>query len=150
MAGNTFLANTGEIATGTSLKTVLQVSSPTNQRVLVNEISIGFKGSTSSDTPVLFEVVLQSTAGSGGSSTSVINQINAAETVQSTGLKNMTTEPTFVRNVVSPQEIHPNGGGFFWQAPYGKEIPIAGGERLGIRVTAAQTQTIVCGFSCEE
>ncbi len=63
MAGLRFHAKTAEVATGTALKTIMQLMAAANHRVKVKELSISFKGVSNTDAPILVEVLRQTTAG---------------------------------------------------------------------------------------
>lgn len=151
MAGLKFRLQTAEISSGTAKQVVLQVIAPANQRVKVKEIAISFKGIVNTDAPILCAVERQSTAGSGGTSLTPVKVVTSdSETIQSTALKaiNGSTMPT-VTNTEMTEEVHPQGG-FLWQAPYGEELIVAGGERLGIAVTAGVSVNCVARMVCEE
>lgn len=104
MAGVRFAGSQTEISTGTSVKTLLQVVAATNQRVLIKEWSMSFKGTSNTAAPILAEALVQSTAGTMTSLTLVL--INAAdnETLQTTAQHTATAEPT-AGNVLMREEI---------------------------------------------
>lgn len=134
MAGVGFRAVTGEIATGTSAKTLAQVVAASNHRILIKEISVSFKGTSNSAAPIKVDVVRQSDAGTTSALTPVKGNDADDETLQTTARHTATAEPT-TGDVLLTMEVHPQSG-FFWQAPFGGEIPVKGGGRLGVRVTA--------------
>ena len=135
MAGVKGTAQTAEITTGTSKITLLQIVAAANVRALVKEISVSFKGVTNTDAPILVQVHRQTSAGTMSALT--LNKMNEGddETLQTTGLHTATAEPTTGAEVLG-EEVHPQGG-YTWQAPFGGEIVVKGGNRLGIAVTAA-------------
>lgn len=135
MAGVGFVAQTAQVATGTSAKTILQVIAATNQRVLVNEISISFEGIDTVGVPIQVRVLRQTTAGTMSSLTPVKNNSGDDETLQVTAQHTATVEPT-ASDVLLTELVHPQTG-FIWQARFGDEIVVKGGTRLGIEVTAA-------------
>lgn len=149
MAGVRLAAVTGEIATGTSTKTILQLVAAANHRVVVREIRASFKGVSASATPVLVEVLRQTTAGTMSALSPV--KLNSAddETLQTTAQHTATAEPT-AGDVVLAAEVHPQGGLFAWVAPFGGELVVPGGERLGLRVTAGATVNCIAMMSVEE
>ena len=57
------------------------------------------------------------------------------ETIQTACKDTATVEPTDSGDVPMAELVHPQPG-YMWQAPFGGEIIINGGGRLGIRVTA--------------
>ena len=134
MAGVLATAQTAEISTGTAKKTLLQLIAAANQRVKVKEISVSFKGTSSTAAPILVQVLRQSDAGTVSSLTP--QKMNEAddETLQTTAGHTATVEPTGTTEILG-EEVHPQGG-YTWQAPFGGEVIVKGGARLGIAVTA--------------
>lgn len=150
MAGLAFEAQSPEVATGTTKKTVLQILAPTNQRVLVSEWSISFEGLDPVGTPIQVTLERQSTAGSGGDPlTPVKTNSGDDETIQTTALSDIDTSQPTETATLRREKVHPQGG-YTWQAPFGKEIVVKGGERLGITVFAAVTVDCVATFRAEE
>lgn len=138
-----------EIATTTSLRTIIQAVAAANHRVLLKEWSISFKGIVNTDAPILVELVRQSTAGTSDALTPVKGNISDDETLQTTARETFTsTEPTST-DVLFSELVHPQTG-YTWQAPFGGEIPIGGGKRIGLRVTAGVSRNCVARFKCEE
>jgi hypothetical protein len=134
MAGVKAVAQTAEIATGTAKKTLLQLVAASNHRALVKEISVSFKGTSNTAAPILVQVLRQTDAGTMTSLTPA--KLNTAddETLQTTAQHTATAEPTGTSEVMG-EEVHPQGG-YTWQAPFGGEIVVPGGGRIGIAVTA--------------
>lgn len=115
-------------------KTVLQLTAPANQRLMVKRWGIYFDGISATAEPVVIKLIKQSTAGSGGTSQSPVIISAGSETLQATGLYGITSEPTTTA-VQDVFELHPQMG---WQEfiPLDQGFPILGGTRLGITVTA--------------
>lgn len=134
MAGVRAVAQTAEIDTGTSKKTLLQIVAATNQRVLVREISVSFDGTSNTAAPILVQVLRQTTAGTMSALTLQKMNPDDGETLQTTGQHTATAEPTGTDEVLG-ESVHPQGG-YTWQAPFGGEIHVPGGGRLGLAVTA--------------
>lgn len=86
-------------------------------------------------TPIQVRVLIQTSAGTMSALTPA--KWNAAddETLNVTAQHTATAEPT-ASTVKMIELVHPQTG-FLWQAPFGFELPIVGGTRLGIEVTAA-------------
>lgn len=151
MAGINLSAATPEFTTGTSKKTVLQILAPTNRRLVVKEWGVSFKGTSNTEAPILVELIRQSTAGLDGDVLTP-RKMNSAddETVQTTALSNIdgSTQPTD-GDVLARKEVHPQGG-YDWQAPFGGEIHVPGGERLGIAVSAGSAVNMTAHFVFEE
>jgi hypothetical protein len=149
MAGVGFRVNTSEIASGTSVKTLLQVLAASNHRILIHEISVSCKGQTSTDAPLKVEVLRQTTAGTMTSLTPVKECTADDETLQVTAQHTASAEPT-ASDILIVEEVHPQGGAFTWMAPFGKPIVVIGGARLGIRVTAGVSISVVARMRGEE
>src|SRR5438067_1781420 len=106
MAGVRFKAVTGEVATGTALKTILQVVAASNHGVLIDEWSISFTGISNTATPILVQVMRQTTAGTMSSLTPVKDPDDTDETLQTTAQHTATAEPT-ASDVLFREEVHP-------------------------------------------
>ena len=148
MAGVGFRAITGEVATGTSAKTIAQVVAASNHAILIDEIGVSFDGTSNTDAPILVEIVHQSSAGTMTSLTLTKEPDDSDETLQTTGQHTATAEPT-TGNTIYAWNVHPQTG-IHWQAPYGKQIKIGGGDRLGVRVTAGTSVNCVVTICGEE
>jgi hypothetical protein len=143
-----FAAVTGEITTGTSTKTLMQVVAASNHRVTIKEISVSFKGTSNTAAPILVEVLRQTDAGTMTSLSPV--KINSAddETLQTTAQHTSTSEPS-AGNVLMSELVHPQTG-YTWQAPFGGDLVVPGGGRLGLRVTAGASVSAVARMIGEE
>lgn len=135
MAGIRFTATTNEIPTGTAAKTLLQLAAPPNQRVLVERILVGTKGTSNTDPPGLVRVLRQTTTGSMSPLTLRKWDPSDDETLQTTAQQNATAEPS-AGDVLVTGECHPQMGWEYVCVP-GAEIVVPGGTRLGIEVTFA-------------
>lgn len=131
--------------------TLVQAIAAANQRVLVHGCDISMNGVTSSDPPVLYEILTQTTAGTTtGSVTPGKVFPSDPETVQTTATHTASAEPT-TGTVICGEYISPLTGGFI-PLPKGK-IPLAGGGRLGVRYTSAGltgTVKVTVTLHCEE
>lgn len=134
MAGVGFRINTPEIATGTSAKTIMQVVAASNHRLKIHEIEVAFQGTSNTADPIQVDVLRQSTAGTMTSLSPVKSDDSADETLQVTAQHTASAEPT-PGDVLMSTFVHPQTG-WQWQARFGDEILVGGGDRLGIRVTA--------------
>lgn len=135
MAGVRFAAVTGQVSTGTAAKTVLQVVAASNHRVIIDEISISFEGTSNTATPIQVRVLRQTTAGTMTALTPIKVDDSADETLQVTAQHTATAEPT-ASDVFMSELVHPQTG-FCWQAPFGHELVCGGADRIGVEVTAA-------------
>jgi len=148
MAGVKAVAQTAAIATGTSKKTLVQIIAAANHRALVKEISISFDGVSNTAVPILVEVARQSDAGTMSVLTPAKLNVDDSETLQTTATHTASAEPTEA-DVVMAENVHPQGG-YTWQAPFGGEIVISGGDRLGVAVTADAGVNAVARIAFEE
>jgi len=150
MSGVRFRARTEPIATGTSVKTLLQIVAATNHAVLLEEVSIAFAGVNNTHAPIRVDIIRQTTAGTMTTSASTIvkDPDDSAETLQTTRLDTATAEPA-ASDILRTELVHPQTG-FSWQARYRGEVKIGGGDRVGIRVTAANDVNAVVSVTGEE
>lgn len=148
MAGVRFKV-TNNVATGTSAKTVLQLVAAANHAVLLKELTISFAGTSNTAAPVRVKVARQTTAGTMTAlTTEVKDPDGAAETIQTTAFTVDSAEPT-VGDVLLDFYVHPQTG-YTWQAPFGQDIRIPGGGRLGVVVTAGADVSCSVTAVCEE
>lgn len=150
MAGVPFRARTNPIATGTSAKTILQLVAASNHGVWVNEWSISFAGTSNTAAPIRVDIVRQTDAGTMGTSASTIvkDPDDTDETLQTTRQDTSSSEPT-TTDILQTEYVHPQTG-LTWQAPSTGRIKIGGGDRLGVRVTAAADVNCVVSMRGEE
>lgn len=151
MAGLGIKIRTDPIATGTSALTVLQVIAAANHAVLVNSISVSFAGTSNTAAPIKVDVLRQTTAGTmtTAASTVVKDPEGLAETIQTTRGDSASAEPT-AGDILHTEHVHPQTG-WEWRAGGSvKPIRIAGGGRLGVRVTAAASVNCVVTVNAEE
>jgi hypothetical protein len=148
MAGIGFMAVTGEIATGTSAKTLVQVVAASNHRILIRELSVSFQGTNNAHPPIKVDVMRQTDAGTTSALTPVKLNSGDGETLQTTARHTATVEPS-AGDVIMSELVHPQTG-FIWQAPFGGEIPVVGGGRLAIRVTASNDVDAIARMVGEE
>lgn len=149
MAAILATVNSGEVSlVAATAKTVLQVVAAANHRVRLRRLSLFGKGTSPTDTPYKVRLVRQTTAGTMTSATPVKHDASTDETLQTTAQKNASAEPTST-DEIGFYEVHPQAGLVLMFPP--DECPlIAGGARLGIEVTSAQTGTVVVDALFEE
>ena len=141
IAGLRFRQTPAGITTGTSIKTLLQILAATNQCVKVSEVSVSFNGTSNTATPILCEVLKQTSAGTFSNTTTLVkDDASRAETIQTVGKDTASAEPTDSGAVQILEYVHPQTG-WLWQAPFGGELFVIGAGRLGLRVTAAASVT---------
>ena len=128
-------ATTAEIAlTAATAKTVLQLVAAANHRVKLLSWGIYFDGVTAAAEPVQIRLLRQTTAGTMSALTPVKRDDSIGETLQTTAQHTATAEPT-AGDVLEVKEIHPQMG-YEKLYPFGGELIVGGGDRLGIEVTA--------------
>lgn len=150
MACNNFSAEVSGITTGTALKTLLQLLAATNVKVRVKEISISFNGTSNTATPILCEVVRQTSAGTLTNVTTLRPwDDDLVETLQTTAKDTATVEPTDSGGVPIAEYVHPQQG-FLWQGRWADELIIKGAGRLGFRVTAGASVSAAIRMMGEE
>ena len=154
MAGVKFTLGTeGTVATGTALKTILQAVAAANHRVLLKGFGISFDGASPTGVPILVNIQRQTGTGTGGSAVTARKKNEGDnETVQTTGLKGpagtWTAEPT-AGEIVRTYLVHPQSGQVEY-FPFGEEIPVIGGNRCAIVVTAPAGVNAAAFFDCDE
>ncbi|MCI0355060.1 MAG: hypothetical protein L0099_08485 [Acidobacteria bacterium] len=130
-------------------KTVLQLRSPTNQRVSVSEITVSFDGISNTAEPVLIRVLVQTTGGTMTARNPVHLDRDIATAIQSTGGENASVEPTD-SDILITHNIHPQAG-VIHQVPIPDgEIVLGGADFLGIKITAPAAVNCVAGMRGEE
>src|SRR4051794_32972840 len=91
----TFTArDTAVSLTAATTKTIVQVVPASNTPVRIVEIGVSFNGITTTDVPVLVQLLRQSTAGTSSSLTPAAEQESGGKSAVATALKTFTAEPT--------------------------------------------------------
>lgn len=135
MSGVRWRGCAGPIATGTSAKTLMQIVAASNHRVLVNLVSIAFKGVSNTGVPITVEFRRQTTAGTMSSLTLVKFDSTDDETLEVTALHTATAEPT-AGDLLFIDAIHPQMGKDYLFT-HTESYVVPGGTKFGIIVTAA-------------
>lgn len=149
MAGVFFTVSTPAITTGTSKKTLLQIVAATNQRIRVHRITVGFQSTANNEAPPLVQLAAQTTAGTLTAITPVkVNTVDT-ETLQSTAnYSSGSTEPNTAASM-EVRPVHSQTTDIFEFGSIGG-LPIAGGLKLGVCVTATTSTTAYAHALCEE
>lgn len=143
MAGLNLHAPSGEVTVSTSVKTVISLIAAANHRVKIKGVEIFFKGTVATDAPAKVEFGRFSSDGTGSSGTVHYNNEDDSETIQTTTKTGYTAEPTYT-SVFKTWEVHPQTGLVVYFPP-GEEIIVKGGNKAGIKVTAAAT--VICSVN---
>jgi hypothetical protein len=129
---------------------MLQAVAPANIRVKILGWGVAFDGILTTGQPVQIRLLRQTTAGTMSALTPV-NTNAVAEAIQTTAQQNATAEPT-AGNILYIGAIHPQQG-ILVQFPYGQELIIPGGGRVGVEVNVPAGQSAVNArvhMYCEE
>ena len=136
MAGLRFsYVGVAETITGSTTETILQIVAATNTRVKVERLSIASKSVTAANVPALWELILQTSAGT--SSAAVLTKLDedASETLQTTARNLITAEPTDGGVILWSKLISPVST-YDLVFPPMRELYLTGGSRLGLRCNA--------------
>lgn len=147
MSGIRATAVTGEVTTGTSTKTLVQIVAAANHKVLVRGFGIYCNGVSPTAKPLLVRVLRQTTAGTMSSLTPKKTSSDS-ETLQTTAQHTASAEPT-AGDVLYAFEVHPQS---FYEKilPFDAPIEVPGGGRLGIDVVAEASVGAVAMIDFEE
>ncbi len=149
MAGVFFTMNTGEVSlVATTAKTIFEMTAAANQRVLIHELAIMFKGVTVGNEPVTIELTRFATTGTGTGGTSQKVDPDYSETIQATWKYNDSVEPGS-QTVLRTWYIHPQSG-IIYPLPFDRLIPVPGADLIGIRCTADDVVIVGAHVLAEE
>lgn len=140
MAAGYTVETTADVAlTAATAKTVLSVINAANSLIRLCELSVTFDGISATAEPATIELCSSTQAGAGTSTSQTPVQIRGAtRTVQATGARNYTAEPTTL-TVLKRWLVHPQAG-LIIQFPLGREPEqVTTADALCLRVTAPAT-----------
>lgn len=127
-------------------RTLFQVLAPANQRITIHGGDFGLGGSDPSTAPVLFDWLLQTTAGTASALTPQYQDRGIAETKLATLQKDFTAEPT-ASSILIYFTIHQQGT-YLWRPVF--PIVVGGGERVGLRYNSATFVAVTFTLFIEE
>lgn len=137
---NTGTTTAAVSVTAATAKTVLSIITGATRRARVKELFVGASSVTSTDAPMLVELVQFDTDGTGTSQTPV--PLDAAEPAAiCTSKVNYSAEPT-TNAVVKKHWLVPPSGSLILQNPLGEEEVLPVSKTLALRVTAPQSQSV--------
>lgn len=113
-------------------ETLVQIVTGSTRAVRVKEWGVSFDGTSASATPILVDLLRQTTAGTSSSLTIVQSDPTAPAPI-STALQDFSAEPT-AGDVLWSEYITPAGGFDRVQLPLGEEIVVDVSSRIGLRV----------------
>ena len=149
MAAFQGIAATPETAlVAATIKTVVQIVAPANHRVKVKSWGAYFDGVSPTAEPVQVRLIRQTTAGTMSALTPTKRDNSLSETLLVTAQQNATVEPT-AGDLLEAKEVHPQGG-YEKIYPYGDEVIVGGGGRLGIECTAPANVNVRAEIVFEE
>lgn len=135
MAGRIGIATEPGIATGTALKTLIQLAAAANHAIKINEVAIGFHGVDNVQEPILVQLVRQTTAGTMTSLTLFKNDDSVADSLDTSAQHTATVEPT-TTDILRSWTVHPQTGLAF-MFPEDTRPLVGAGDRVGLIVTSA-------------
>lgn len=136
MAQQMFVARvSAEALAAVATETLVQIITTTNQRIRVRGWGVSFNGVDATKTPILVEVLRQTTAGTSVALT-IVKADPASTTPVTTALQDFTVEPT-AGDILWSQYFTPVGGGIDLTLYPDDEIVLGASTRLGLRVTTA-------------
>ena len=131
-------------------ETLLQLVTPATREAKVLGFSVSAKSVTSSDVPMLIEILLQTTTGTGSAVTPApYKRTNLPASLCTGCQKSFTAEPT-ASTILRRFYLTPIGGLIVYHFPEGQEIQLPVSTRVGLRVTSPQAQTAVGELIFEE
>ncbi len=141
----TFVATSGAVTTGTSLKTIIDLATTSTNSAVLMALDIGFNGTVSTATPIQVDLVRFTTDGTGTAGT--VQKLNGTEpdTASSTFKFNYTAEPTG-KTTVASFYVHPQTS-FSYQWPMGREFILTNSSFLGVQVTAGTSVSCIVNLT---
>lgn len=143
-----YRVDSGDYSSVSAAKTLIQWVTGSTRRSKCLEFGVSFASVTSTDAPVLIDLIIETSAGTSSSAT--ITAIDTGDPAAiSTALNNFSsTEPTGTTATGSgPWRVTPIGGTFVYQFPQGMEPTVAISTRFALRVTpGAPLSTAIRGY----
>jgi len=136
MAARKGIAEVNGVSTGTSIKTLIQLVAATNHAIDVVEVGIGFHGTNNTNAPILVQLTRQGDAGTSSALTSVKADDSVGDTLDTTARDTFTGEPASNTDVLRSWSVHPQTS-MVYQLHDLAGVTVGAGDRLGLRVTAA-------------
>ncbi len=130
------------------LETILQLVAAANHRVVLTGYNMNGQGISNTETPGLWDLIRQTTAGTSSAGTVTKEDDSIADTLLTTALDSFTVEPTkgdFCRS----HTVHPQTS-LNLKEQFSREKIIGGGDRLALQATYAQAQSVGVSMDFEE
>lgn len=141
--------DSGIALTAATAKTLLQFLAGTGGSFKLLEALVSFNGVTATNEPVLVEILLQTTAGTGGAATIQQADQERSDSFATSAQKTFTAEPT-ASTILWSGYIHPQTGYPIVPIPLPGVLQIASAQRLGIRATAPNAVDAAITATIEE
>lgn len=149
MAANLWSAQSGEVATGTSVKTLL-MATPLTIAAYLDVVRISFKGVTAGDAPILVQLVQADGVGTSTSATPEKLDPARAEALLIRHRHTFTAEPS-TNTVKRSALVHPQGHrDWYLRLELPVRLVMPAGTYWGVRVTAGASVNAVVEMVGEE
>lgn len=151
MSAGYTVETTADVAlTAATAKTILSVINAANSLIRICEFGVSFDGVSGTAEPVTIELCSSTQAGAGTSTSQTPVQLRGpTRTVQATGARNYTAEPTTL-TCLKRWLVHPQTG-LVMQFPLGREPEqVTTADALCLRVTAPATLNCQAYIEFEE
>lgn len=160
-AYNAVLTNTAaptRVATGTAIKTLLQIGVPATRPITIINWGISFNGVTPSDVPIPVELVQTDyaatvtgvTPGVWGNITDAPASLCVSGTTATGHTASAEGSATGTNRLLDYVDLTPNGGAFVRDYPLGREPNVPISKFVRIRTTSAVTVGAICYITWEE
>lgn len=142
-------ATTAEVAlSAATAKTVVQLVAAANHRVKILGWGVYFDGVSTTAEPVQVRFLRQTSAGTMTSLTPNKKDDSIADSLLTTAQHTATAEPT-AGDLIKAIEVHPQQG-YEYTSPFGGEVIVGGGDRVGIECTAPAAVNVRAWIDFEE
>lgn len=124
-----------EALAAAATETLVQIVTGATRKAKIKEWGFSFDGTDATKTPILVEVLRQTSAGTSSSLTLVQNDPDDPAPI-ATALQDFSAEPS-AGDILWSEYVTPAGGFDRIQLPLGEEIVMDVSQRLGLRCTTA-------------
>lgn len=129
-------------------ETILQLVAPTLARVVLTGYNMNGEGTSNTETPGLWDLMRQSTAGTSVAGTTTKEDDSISDALQSTSRITFTVEPTG-GDLARLHTVHPQTS-LYVKEQYTREKIIGFADRMGLRANYAQAQNVGVSMDFEE
>lgn len=136
-----------------SFKTILQQVAPAGIIEVLQQVAISFDGIVNTGEPVQWQLIRQTTAGTGGVARAPLKTKDTSTVLQLSGQEGPAgawgVEPT-ATDIMAFGHVHPQAGLWITLPLPDGEVEIAGGGRLGFRINVPAAVNCLCTINGEE